>query len=387
MSKAVIYGASGQHEIEVTEKIYEQAHDAKCSVPQYLQREFGKDVNANEHGTVFAQLLAQSNMSLNGDQKTGLGATVLGQALSGNIMAATTRDAIPLSRILTPAALLELVEVKRAADRSSDIDLFKKMLAVDTSIGGSRFEQPVFDASSADTQEVSRIGQLQVPNLVGKLTVSERAGAIPTYSYGLEISDEAKKAMTFDQVAVYLARMADSQAAARLDNNINMLINGNVDMSQKALSKVKANTFDGAAAGKLTHKAYLKWLRAERRKRTIDWVLCDLETYYKIVERDGRPTATTVKVDDAEINAFATRPANLQFVEPQIFVVNDGVIAANTLVGIDSRYAIARIRNTEADYRAVEELVMRKGEQMRFDEGEVVYRLDDSAWSVLDLTA
>ena len=386
MAKAVIYGRDGRSEIELSAKIYEEAHDAKCTVPQYLERTYGENVDTAVHGSVFSQLLAQCNMNLTNDKSTGLGSASLREIYDGSISAAITKEAVPLSRILMPAAVLALVEKKRSADNSSDIAAFEKLLAVDTSIAGNRFEQPEFDASGAEFQEVSRIGQLQVPNLIGKLTVSERSGYIPTYSFGVEISDDAVKAMTIDQISIYLNRMASAQAAARVDMHINSLIMGDKDVAQAALVSVGANTFDAAATGgKLTHRAYVKWLRHNRRLRTISHILCDEETYYRIVDRAGRPTATTVRVEDKEIQAYDARVMNLGFTEPEIFVVNDGVLPSGVIAGIDSRFAIARIRNSEADYQASEQLIMRRGEQMRFDEGEVVYRLDDTAFTLLDI--
>lgn len=386
MAKAILFGSKGQFEVELNEKVYEAAHDAKCSLPQYLQRTYGADVDPKVHGSVFNQLLAQCNMNLTKDRHTGLGSATMRDIFDGAPSMAITRDAVPLSRILAPAAILELVEMHRAADTSSDVAAFASMLAVDTTIAGARYEQPVFDASNADMQTVSRVGQLQVPNIVGSLTVSQRAGSIPTYGYGLEISDQAIKALTIDQTSIYLQRMATSQAAARVDMHINALVGGNEDVGQAALTKVKANTFDSAASGKLTHKAYIKWLRQNRRLRTISHVMCDEDTYYKVIQREGRPTHSTIYVEDKEILAYPSRPMNFGLEEPQIFIVNTGVIPTDTLVGIDSRFAIQRIRNSEADYKATEQLIMRRGTQMRFDEAEVVFRLDDTAWSVLDLT-
>lgn len=387
MAKAILFGRNGQHEISVDEKVYEKSHDAKCSVPQYLEREYGKDLDAKEHGTVFSQLLAQCNMNLSKDQTTGLGSATLGDIYKGTgPAAATTRDAVPLSRILMPAAVLELVEQNRMADTASDVRAFESMIAVDTSISGNRYEQPVFDASGAESQELSRIDQLQVPNIIGSLKVAERAGSIPTYSYGVEISDEAVKAMTIDQVAIYLSRLSSVQAALQVDMHLNTLTQGDKDLGQAALVGKQSDAYDTASTGGvLTHRAYVKWLRENRRRRTVTHVLCDEDTYFKVVDRKGRPTANTLYVEDKEIHAYPQRVMNYGFQEPEIFIVNNGVIPANTLVGLDSKFAIARIRNTEANYQATEELVMRKGKQMRFDSGSVTYRLDDSAWTVLNI--
>ena len=68
------------------------------------------------------------------------------------------------------------------------------------------------------------------------------------------------------------------------------------------------------------------------------------------------------------------------------FIVEDGVIPANTIMGLDSRYAIQRIKNSEAEYTAVEDFVMRKSTALRFDFGEIAYRLFDDAFDVLSLT-
>ena len=59
---------------------------------------------------------------------------------------------------------------------------------------------------------------------------------------------------------------------------------------------------------------------------------------------------------------------------------------ANTLMGLDSRYAIHRIRNSAAAYSAVEEFVLRRAKALRFDFSEIAYRMFDDAFDVLSLT-
>ena len=121
MTQAVLFGRKGRFEVDVDANLYEKAHDAKCSVPQYLEREYGEGVDAKAHGTVFNQMLAQCNMNLTKDPTTGLSAATLREVMDGSISAAITKEAVPLSRILLPAAMLELVEMNRASDRSSDV--------------------------------------------------------------------------------------------------------------------------------------------------------------------------------------------------------------------------------------------------------------------------
>ena len=314
-------------------------------------------------------------------------AHILDGGISNGIDASIVRDSVPASRILAPAAVLEMVEVNLAADKTSDIATFEKMIGYNFSVNDDRFEQPVVDFSANDGVRSKAIGQLAAPQLFGRLTVADRMGSIPTYSLGLEMSDKAQKAYTFDFVTRLIARQAAAEKAARVNGHINALVNGDADTQQAALPKVAAKTFDAAAVGKkLTHKAYISWLRRNRARRHIDWVMCDLATYFKIIGREGRPTIQTMPAVYPEAMAEMARAVNLNHLEPQIYIVDDGVIPTDTIVGLDSRYAINRVTNLSANYSAVQELVMRRGTEMRFDFGELVFRGEDAAWDVLELT-
>ena len=341
MTIGVFYGKGGErHEIPLDARMYKDAAEAGCSVPQYLERKHQDITDAATQGTIWSQLLEQNGMVMDGNPITGLGPAKMAHILDGGIDASIVRDAVPASRILAPAAVLEMVEVNLAADKTSDIATFEKMIGYNFSVNDDRFEQPVVDFSANDSVRSKAIGQLAAPQLFGRLTVADRMGSIPTYSLGLEMSDKAQKAYTFDFVTRLIARQAAAEKAARVNGHINALVNGDADTQQAALPKVAAKTFDTAAVGKkLTHKAYISWLRRNRARRHIDWVMCDLATYFKIIGREGRPTIQTM---------------------PAVY--------------------------PEANDSAVQELVMRRGTEMRFDFGELVFRGEDAAWDVLELT-
>lgn len=383
---SIVETGGKKHEVPITVNIYTEAADAKLSVPDYLQQKYGQNADRNyAKGNVFAQMMASINTPID-EKGKGFRGMVLGDVLNGTFRAATTEDAKSASTILAPAAILSIVEENPQEDHSDTITMFEKLIAVDESVPNKRFEMPIFDSSNADIQQTSAIGQLATPNIVGQLKVSEKAYAIPTFSYGVEVSDEALTALTIDHVALYLRRLRKQFAYNLISQQLSGVINGDKDMDMTALDVTPITQFDREAGnGKLTHRGYVKWLRSGWKFHQADFVLCNEDDYFEIIDRKGRPTVTTNPVTNTEQMAYPARPINMHLNEPQIFILEEGIIPAGTLVAIDSSGAIARVRNSKANYEATEDLVMRKGKQMRFDEGQIVYRHDTSAWKVTTL--
>jgi hypothetical protein len=126
----------------------------------------------------------------------------------------------------------------------------------------------------------------------------------------------------------------------------------------------------------------MKFLRRNFKKRRIDWVMCDLATALAIENRTNKPTVEKDDPTSTRIDALAT-VRNPSWSGVNIFLLDDGVITAGQVLALDSRYAIRRVRNSQADYAATEEFVLKRGQAMRFDFGEVAYRLFDDAWDLL----
>jgi len=63
-----------------------------------------------------------------------------------------------------------------------------------------------------------------------------------------------------------------------------------------------------------------------------------------------------------------------------------GTWSANTIMGLDSRFGLFKMTSTMAEYEALENLVIRKTTQMRWDRGFIIGRLFDDAFDVLSLT-
>lgn len=390
MSKLTVKNAAGENqEVDLQVDVYRKAVDAGQTVPQYLNTTY--PTNAAKDGTAFEQLMEQTGLFVHADATYGLRPPTMAECINGtaNMNAGViTRDAQPASRILFPAVFLEAMEDKLKTDTKGYVAQFESMIAVNDTINGARFEQPILNYSRPEAARHQGIAQLALPNSMLSITTSDVARKIPTFSLGMEISQEAMKASTLDLVSLALVRQADIERAANVDRQIGELILGDLDLGTAAVASVTSDSLDntGTVAGGLTHKAWIKWLRTNWRKRQIDWVWCDLATAMKIEAREGKPMVVTDNPTSPRIDALSS-VTNPSWQPVKIFLVEDGVIAADTLVGIDSRYAIRKVRNSQAEYSAVEQFVLRKSEAMRFDFGEIAYRLFEDAWSVMTISA
>lgn len=374
-------------EIQLGMEIYKEAAKQNQDVFAYLDSKYAADV---DYGTTASeQILGQMGMPFAENFRKEVGGLKLDDAMEGRFGASITRDSQPVSRILTPAVVLKLVEDKLAEDKTSDLAIFERQIGAHNRIQGNRFEQPMINFDIPKEARAKRIGQLSLPVIMGTLTVSSRQGVIPTVSIGLEISHEARKAFTFDQVAMVLAKQKAEQQMYNLYDNLASLVNGDEDLAQAALPVIKASQFDSAAVSPETfsQRALLKMLRKDRLKRQINVIWGTEDTYLAYVERTGRPTADTIKVANPETGAAMARPMNLNVNEPEFWIVEDSVLPFGRLVGLDTRYAIEKFTNLEANYEATEELVMRRGTQMRFDHGDTLRRWHDDAWLAVDMIA
>jgi hypothetical protein len=80
---------------------------------------------------------------------------------------------------------------------------------------------------------------------------------------------------------------------------------------------------------------------------------------------------------------------NVTIGSPRVLIVPAGLWAAKHFVLLDSRFALARVRNASASYSAVEQMVLQRSSVMRFDWAEMVHRLmpaDQGAIKVVDYT-
>jgi len=366
--------------------LYKEAAAAQMTVPQYVNQKY--ETNAEQDGTAFEQFMAACGLFMHADRQFGIRPPSMRDVIDGVARmdaGVIVRDANPASRILFPAVFLEAVENKLKVDSGAYCNQFDSMIAISDDIVGARFEQPVLNFSRPEGHRSQGISQLALPNAMLSITSSDVARKIPTFSLGMEISNEAMQASSLDLVSLALARQAEIERTARVDEYINAFLSGDADMGSSALTTRKAVTLDATVTGNLiSHKAWLKYLKTNYRKRHIDWIMCDLDTALAIENRTGKPTYNVDDPRTPRIDALMS-VSNPQWQPVKIFLLEDGTIPAWTVMGLDSRYAIRKVRNSQADYAATEDFVLRKSKALRYDFGEVAYRLFDEAWDILQL--
>ncbi len=378
--------------VDMSVSMYKEAADRNQSLPQYLATQY--PTNAEKNGTVFEQLMEQSGVFISGNKEFGFRASTLEDVLSPKSASAITREGVPASRLLFPAVMLEVIENKLSVNYDVNPAALSAMIAKEDSINGDRWERPVISYAAVESARGGPVAQLSMPNAMMTITASDKSMRIPTWGIGLEISEQAQKSTTLDLVGLAVARQAQVETNERANSYILSLLNGDADYSMAALStfvgKVQTSaSINGAAlgAGVLNQKTWLTWLSQRSNKRMITHVVTDLAGAMMIENRTGKPVITTDNPNSPRIDTLMSVmnpkwPANVQ-----IFITDDANWPVNTIMGIDARYGIHRVTSLSAQYSAIEQFAMKRSTMLRFDKGEMVYRLFDEAFEVLTTLA
>lgn len=380
-------GADGkQQDVQLTSNIWLEASDLGITVPQYINRKFPTTSDAK--GSTFEQMCASSGLIVSRDREFGTRPPTLGAVLDGRaiLSGASVAEADPASRILFPAVIMEMIESKLAVDRQTDPNAFDEMVGMETSVTSSRIEQPIINLTRAEGARAKAISQLAKPDQMMTITTSNTSKKIPVFSLGLQVSDQALQATTLDFVSMVVSRQAEVERNARVYEYLLGLLNGDADEGTSALAQVKAVTYDAtiAAAGALSKKALILWLVNNYFTRRISHVVCDIDA--ALVLGDLLATTNTNQQVPGSL-APQFRLMNRALSELSIFVTEESASwPANTLMGLDKRNAIHRIRNTAASYSAIESFVLRRATELRFDFSEMVVRLFEDAFDTLSLT-
>lgn len=383
--------SGGRQQVELNVHMYRQAADVGLTLPQWLARQYPEA--DTKQGSVFEQLLASEGIVVKANREFGFRPSTMKEIVDGPSIGANTivKESAPASRILFPAIALQMVEDKLQSTLTMTANAFESMIAFDETINGDRYEQPVVNFDKPSLARHQGVAQLAQPPSMLLLTVSDKAYKLPTFSLGMEISDQALRAMPLDFVAMSLARQAAVERNERAQNYVLQLLNGDVDNNDGSLASlslsVTTTSLDSAATGGvITHKAWMKYLMLNGTKRSITHIVTDFDTAMKVETRTGKPVITN---DDSQTSRIDTQFSLMNPTwakNPQLFLADSAGISAwpaSTIMGLDKSWAIRRVRSLTADFQGIESYVLRRSQAMRFDFGEHVNRMYPEAFQVM----
>jgi hypothetical protein len=373
--------------------LVKEAADKGFSVKELINAKF--PTNAERDGTAYEQALEQTGIFVGGNRAAGIRKVnfddILNPANEAN--SPITRDGVPASRILFPIAILDTIEDKLQVNRDTTPNALSQMIAMEDSVQGTKFERAVLNFTNPEAARSAPVSQLALPNVMLSVTASDKSMAIPSWSLGMEISEQALKITTLDLVGLALGRQASVERNERANGYILKLLQGDTDLSMVALSAISnkvvtAQSLDSGitTAGTLSQKAWLTWLSTNSTKRTITHIVTNLATAMAIENRSGKPTVQNDNPNSPRMDTLFSVinpvwPANVK-----IFLTEDANWPANTIMGFDKNYGIHKVSSLSAQYSAVESFALKRSTAMRFDNGELLYRLFDEAFEVLTLT-
>jgi hypothetical protein len=385
-------GATQQ--VEVNLDTVRAATDNSMSVRDWVNTIY--PTNPEAYGDAFSQLCASEGIVLSSNKAFGLRSASLDSVINGRpemSAGAIVKNPNTQARVLLMPAIGALVEDKLLGNLEMNANAFDNMIALDTTIADDWLLWPEVNYAGPEAGRSKAIGQLARPGSMLTLTTSEKSLKVPTFSMGIEWSEQATKYLNLDFIALSITRQVAVERNERANSNILALLNGDLDVGQSALSTitnkvVKASHYDSALVtnGSLSQTAWMMWLYTNSKKRKITHVITDIAGALAIQNRSGRPVITGDNPNSPRINAEMT-VANPTWGDVSVFITDDANWPANTIMGIDKQYAIQRVTSTNASYQAQEDFVLRRGSAMRFDYGSISRRLYDDAYDVLSLVA
>lgn len=301
-------------------------------------------------------------------------------------------NSTPASRLWFPETVMDLAMENLRGDWSQEMSTFNSMLAMDQTIATEMFVQPYINTSAPEAVRSAPIGQNALPKNMISLTSSQTAKTITTNSIGLSISDQAMANTTIDLVGIIVASQMYGENLASLWENLSSIVAGNIDAGTTAMTPVDGTVYDSdMTGGVITHKGFLKMLNRPDRAMQYDCIIGTLDDLLAIQGRTGRPLMfdpTTSGMNMGNAGSYGLTQevsvANFSNPTPIFLIVPDGLWAAQHLLTFSKSRFLARVRNSSANYAAVEAFVLQRTTNWRWDFGEMVYVLNADSGKLVD---
>lgn len=377
-------GKQVQKTLDAGVELYKQAAEAGMDLRQFLRHKCSDfDVTA---GDPIDQMMTNAGMH-DGEHRNGPALTMAqmaGMTTAEGFRRPDGTDGSLGARLLYPQLILETMNANALRDDGSDIlAIWERSIALTRNLNGQKADQPIIDTSAPEGSRSGRMTQMAEPETMVSITTGERSFRIPTNSIGLLISHEAMAATTIDLVRIVMEAQARGDKIRRVGEQLRSMVFGDLDLNMAALPQSKVTKYDASITenGKITKRAYIKWLHEKHKTANISQVFTSLDTALDV---DEGLAPTHVGIDNSKI-LTPWGGTNLGITQPTVTPFDEDVFGAGILVGFDPRYAIQRFVNISAAYDAIEDYVMRKATGFRVDYGEMATRMYDEAWSVLSL--
>ena len=363
-------------------------------------------------GTAFQQGMASLGIFPKGKPELGIQATTLRDIVTGDCMTqqtaiqlATSSDhagntisapstpiggSTPASRVFLPEVIMDLVNEKLTSDHNPEAQAFNNMIAMDQTIQSEIYTRPRIDVTAPQSQGSRPIAQNALPRNMVSISTSQVSYSLPVVSVGLQISDQAMANATIDLVSIIMAQQAEGERYRNLWSDMSAVWAGNPDTGDGPLTVVNFSSYDsGAAAGEVTQTGWLSMLYDPTRRVNFDSIVTTMPVFQAIMNRTGRPLMFDPRTTNIAGTAFQPNTGNAGTYNldappnllnwavgiPNVLLVPTGVIPASQMALIDSRYALMRVRNASASYSAVEQMVLQRTNQFRWDVGEHIHRM------------
>lgn len=391
MSKySVIDRTGAREEIEITVADYRAAAESGLSLTEHLSKEYDGRLDT-KYGTALQQCMRSAGMFTKGGN--GIRPPTMKDVFDGSpfdvatVRGDGTNRNDPAGRLLFPEVILHVIRSQLTTDYADFLGGYNSMIAMSAGVTGPRFDQPVIDVQGPRFSGSQPIAQGSEPAVMVNISVADRTYRVPSKAIGLMITDEAQQASTLDLVSLAMTAQARQERVRMVEEQLQGMIHGDADVGETAIAADKVTVYDPSitTAGSITQLGWVKFLRNDYRKRSLGALMMDLDTALAIENRSGKPTIFGDNPNSPRIDSIFT-VENLGIPNPRILLLETATIGANTIVGIDTRYAIRRVVNVSASYSAIEQFVMRKATGFRVDYGEMSHKLYPDAWSMMTLT-
>lgn len=380
-------------EVNLDLEMYQHAADRRLSLSQFLTHQYGESTDEAKFGSVISQIMQNNGLLMGYDHRTGLRAPTMQEVLNQGIqMGAITNtdgnDRTPAGRILFPEIVLRTIEAELRESKDDYFRNYENMVAMTMVVNGPRFEQPTINVSYPEESASNRISELAEPDAMVSITTANTTRRVPTKSIGLMISDEALATTTLDLVNIIMQAQARGERYRMVQEQLTAILQGDADWGETGLTGYTAASLDPdiTVAGEITHKAWIKFLRRDFRRKSLNYAIADLDTALAIESRQGKPTRDTVFYGNGSNFPVDMTVDNLNAKQIPVFLVDTDVAGANTVIALDTRYGIRRVVNVQANYSAVQEYVMRKAKAFRIDYAEMAHTLYKEAFEKMALT-